>query len=71
MKRNPFAKPQSMPRTEMEWRVAAQVAQASLARVIARRYGLEDDRGRVNEDRCQEFLLRARELGIQPDGRKS
>ena len=65
MKQNPFAKPQSMPRTEMEWRVAAQVAQQTLARVIARRYGLEDDKGRVNEELCQEFILRARDMGIQ------
>jgi len=62
---NPFSA-YSTPHTREDWQIAADLAQLLLELETARRYGLITPRGRVNEDLCNEFLKRARQLTIEP-----
>lgn len=54
------------PHTRAEWQEAVDLAEAGLAFVSARQFGLVTGGPTFNVDRCLELLERGRQLGIEP-----
>jgi hypothetical protein len=56
----------SEPTTQLEWRAAVDAAHMALAVHDARKFGLIDESGEVNEQRCREILSEGREHNYIP-----
>jgi hypothetical protein len=63
---NPFAKPASVPKTDAEWQVVADVANMMLTIELARTFGLVDATGKADVELCAKRLADARSRGILP-----
>jgi len=55
-----------LPLSEIEWQVAVDVANLLLALSLGVKYGLVDERQKINVDRCQLVLARGRKKGFHP-----
>ena len=66
--RDPFAPPRN-PIGDAELLVAAQIAQSLMRMEMARRWGLVDDKGKPNLERCEQIRGLASEKGLKLDER--
>jgi hypothetical protein len=61
---NPFRPP--MPRTRPELQAASDVANLLLLLDLGRTWDLVDGKGRINKERCEAILARAKQVAIAP-----
>ena len=63
--KNPF-KRSLMPTNKVELQVAADIANSLLLQRLGRKWGMVDDKGNIDDERCEAILARARSQCIEP-----